>query len=635
MKKCLSALLATLLLLTMLPLGAVSVSALVEGMYTFLLNDDEASVTITDVNENIAGQVVIPSTLRGYPVTAIGEGAFWSCDNITAVEVPVGVVDIGKSAFIYCDNLISVFLPKGLLVVGEDAFMACGELQNINIPNTVKTIGECAFFDCYDLKSIVIPNSVTSVGSMAFAGCSSLTEITIPGNIETVSSGLFCYCAHLKSVVVEKGITSIASTAFSECSRLTDITIPNSVTSIEQYAFSECTSLIKITVPGSVKSIGFRAFSGCKSLTNITLEMGIASIASHTFMDCTSLKEVAIPTTVTVIENDLFKNCQSLTDISFGKNITEIKSQAFEYCYSLSDVWFAGTKEDRGRINYSYGTDEIQGAIWHYNCYPFEIVTQPKTTYAKEGAKISVKVEATGEGLKYQWYIKNDGASKYSKSSVTSATYSTTMNDKAHGRRVRCIVTDKNGNELQSDTALLRRQASITKQPATTTYAKKGAKVSVKITAKGDGLKYTWYIKNDGQTKYSKSSIASSTYSTTMSSKVKNRRVYCVVKDKYGKSVQSKIFILRESVSITAQPKTVTVAKNKTAKVTVKASGDGLKYTWYIKNAGSSKYSKSSVKTASYSVKMTSKVKNRLVYCVVTDKYGKTVKTVTVKLKMK
>ena len=32
---------------------------------------------------------------------------------------------------------------------------------------------------------------------------------------------------------------------------------------------------------------------------------------------------------------------------------------------------------------------------------------------------------------------------------------------------------------------------------------------------------------------------------------------------------------------------------------------------------------------------MSSKVKNRLVYCVVTDKYGKTVKTVTVKLKMK
>jgi len=263
------------------------------------------------------------------------------------------------------------------------------------------------------------------------------------------------------------------------------------------------------------------------------------------------------------------------------------------------------------------------------------ITTQTKTTYAKEGAKLSLKVVAKGEGLKYTWYIKNAGKTSYSKSSVTSATYSTTMSDKVHGRRVYCVITDKYGNKVQSNTALLRRQATITKEPATVEYAAMGKKASIKVTAKGDGLKYTWYIKNNGASKYSKSSVTSSTYSVTMASKVKGRRVYCVVTDKYGKKVQSKTFLIRESVSIKTQPKTVTVAKNKTAKITVKASGDGLKYTWYIKNAGSSKYSKSSVKTASYSVKMASKVKNRLLYCVVTDKYGNTVKTVTVKLKMK
>jgi len=256
-------------------------------------------------------------------------------------------------------------------------------------------------------------------------------------------------------------------------------------------------------------------------------------------------------------------------------------------------------------------------------------------SYAKMGAKVSAKVTATGDGLKYQWYIKNDGKTSYSKSSVTKATYSATMSDKAKNRRIYCVVEDAYGNKVQSKTFILRESVSITKEPATAAYAKKGAKVSVKLTASGDGLKYTWYIKNDGKTSYSKSSVTSSTYSATMSSKVKGRRVYCVVKDKYGKKVQSKTFILRESVSIVTQPKTVTVAKNKTAKVTVKASGDGLKYTWYIKNDGAKKYSKSSITKSSYSVTMTSKVKNRLVYCVVTDKYGKTVKTTTVRLKMK
>lgn len=264
------------------------------------------------------------------------------------------------------------------------------------------------------------------------------------------------------------------------------------------------------------------------------------------------------------------------------------------------------------------------------------ITKEPATaSYAKMGAKASVKIIAEGDGLSYTWYIKNEGGTKYSKSSVTSATYSATMSSKVKGRRVYCVVKDQYGNEAKSKTFILRESVSITKEPATAAYAKTGAKASVKITVSGDGLKYTWYIKNDGASKYSKSSITKDTYSVTMSDKVKGRRIYCVVKDKYGKTVQSKTFLLRESVSIITQPKTVTVAKNKTAKVTVKASGDGLKYTWYVKNEGQTKYSKSSVTKATYSTTMNNKSKNRLLYCVVTDQYGKTVQTVTVKLKMK
>ena len=263
------------------------------------------------------------------------------------------------------------------------------------------------------------------------------------------------------------------------------------------------------------------------------------------------------------------------------------------------------------------------------------ITVQPKTAYAKEGGKISVKVDAAGDGLRYQWYVKNSGGTKYSKSSVTAAIYSATMSDKVHGRRVYCVVTDRYGNRVQSATALLRRQVTITKESATAAYAKMGAAATVRVTALGDGLTYAWYFRNDGKTAYSRSSVKTATYSATMSDKVKGRRVYCIVKDKYGKKVQSKTFLLRESVSIITQPKTVAVKKSATAKVSVKASGDGLKYTWYVKDAGAKKYTKSSITKSTYSVKMSSKAKNRLVYCVVKDKYGKTVKSTTVKLKMK
>ena len=209
------------------------------------------------------------------------------------------------------------------------------------------------------------------------------------------------------------------------------------------------------------------------------------------------------------------------------------------------------------------------------------------------------------------------------------------MSDTVKGRNIYCVVKDQYGKTAQSKTFVLRESVSIINEPAATAYAKHGAKVSVQIEAVGDGLTYTWYIKNANAAKYSKSSITSAKYSATMSDTVKDRCIYCVVKDQYGKTVQSKTFVLRESVSITTQPKTVTVANGATAKVSVSARGDGLTYTWYFKNAGQTSYSKSSVTKATYSTTMNSKSVNRLLYCVVKDTYGNSVKTETVKLKMK
>ena len=291
-------------------------------------------------------------------------------------------------------------------------------------------------------------------------------------------------------------------------------------------------------------------------------------------------------------------------------------------------------------------TREVPDHVWvNGSCGVCGIVSPTKVeitkesataAYAKMGAKVSVSITADGDGLTYTWYIKNDGGSKYSKSSVESATYSTTMSAKVKGRRVYCIVTDQYGNSVRSKTFMLREAASITKEPATAAYAKKGAKVSVKITASGDGLKYAWYIKNSGKSTYSKSSITKATYSATMSSSVKGRKIYCVVTDKHGKKVQSKTFLLREAASITKEPATSAYAKNgKTASVKITASGDGLKYTWYVKDAGKTKYTKSSITKSTYSVTMSSKVNGRRIYCVVTDKYGKKVQSKTFILKKK
>ena len=54
---------------------------------------------------------------------------------------------------------------------------------------------------------------------------------------------------------------------------------------------------------------------------------------------------------------------------------------------------------------------------------------------------------------------------------------------------------------------------------------------------------------------------------------------------------------LRLAATVTVQPKSVTVGKGETAKISFTAVGDDLKYEWYYKNPGATKFSKTSTFT--------------------------------------
>jgi hypothetical protein len=116
------------------------------------------------------------------------------------------------------------------------------------------------------------------------------------------------------------------------------------------------------------------------------------------------------------------------------------------------------------------------------------------------------------------------------------------------------------------------------------------------------------------------------------------RQVYCVISDKYGNSVKTNTVTLNmaTALKITSQPVNVTAAKGATATVKVGVSGDGLTYKWYFKNKGASAFSLTTSFTGNtYSVAMDPSRSGRQVYCVVSDKYGNSVKTNTVTLNMK
>ena len=60
-----------------------------------------------------------------------------------------------------------------------------------------------------------------------------------------------------------------------------------------------------------------------------------------------------------------------------------------------------------------------------------------------------------GECLSYQWYYKEKNQKKFSASSNKTSAYAYSMQSYMNGRSVYCVITDRFGNTVQTDTATI------------------------------------------------------------------------------------------------------------------------------------------------------------------------------------
>ena len=250
---------------------------------TFTLTDSNTAFEVTGIG-TASGDIVIPDTYRGLPVTKIADSAFYNKNMLTSVMLGKYVTEIGSQAFANSSYLKSVNLPEGLTSIGEKAFQSCRAIETaIVIPDSVTSIGAQAFEYCNKMPSVTIGKGIATIHENAFNGCSSLTSVTIPDNVETIEKGAFSACSSLKTLNMGSGVKTIGVDAFRRCTSLVSFTTGTNVESLGDYAFAECTALESATLGDSLKTIGVQAFYGCTKLADVSLGEGLEKISDEAF----------------------------------------------------------------------------------------------------------------------------------------------------------------------------------------------------------------------------------------------------------------------------------------------------------------------------------------------------------------
>ena len=259
-KRLISLLVAVCMMITMLPLSAVTAFAadtassteqeisVGDYKYAYTVNAGGSTATITEfrgpVDPKNTGpyDIDIPEKLGNYTVTVLGEDSFSTDDfnsplydihhtKIQSVTIPQCVTSIGEAAFAQCRALQSLTIDDAAISIGDWAFDECLKLTTLSLGKKITTIGDYAFDDCRILNNVTIPQSVTSIGKQAFGRCYGMDSFTIEDAATSIGEYAFWDCQKLETLSLGKNITTIGDDAFRSCYKLETIMLPAGLTS--------------------------------------------------------------------------------------------------------------------------------------------------------------------------------------------------------------------------------------------------------------------------------------------------------------------------------------------------------------------------------------------------------------------
>jgi len=335
------------------------------------------------IENSYGGDIVIPETVDGKPVSRIAELTFDKCVGLTSITIPA-TVDTIAAAFYGCTSLRKIVIADGTkplklqgspgnywgmfdtyynhlnsleevyigrnIVTGGGHSAFCNEvIKTITMGPYVTRLEDEAFRGCKGLNAIALGPNLTFIGRQAFHDCESLPAISIPDGVATIGEEAFQYCRALESIKMPAALQLILRNTFAYCNSLKEIDIPAAVDSIAG-AFYDCYSLRKLNIEDNAKPLKLEGSTGnywgvfdtyynhLNSLEEVYIGRNIITAGGHSAFCNENIKTVTMGDYVTRLEDEAFRGCKGLNAIALSPNLTFIGRLAFRDCESLPAI---------------------------------------------------------------------------------------------------------------------------------------------------------------------------------------------------------------------------------------------------------------------------------------------------------
>ncbi|MEI3418364.1 MAG: leucine-rich repeat protein [Blautia sp.] len=328
--------------------------------YTVSKNaQDEDVATITKYYGSVAA-IIVPDTIDGYPVVAIGEGAFRGNKYLTAILIPDCITSIGDYAFADT-NLDSLVLPAELNSLGRCILSGNKGVTEIVIPKTLSSTGSSYSnliegdgpFAESNVQTVVIESGMTVIPEHLFHKNSTLTSVEIPDTVTGISRYAFTQTS-LTSIKIPDTVTRIGESVLAY-TKLTELKLPSNIEYLGRTILGGNKGVTEIVIPKTLSSTG-SSYSNLiegdgpfaeSNVQKATIEAGMTVIPEHLFHKNSTLTSVEIPDTVTGISRYAFTQT-SLTSIKIPDTVTRIGESVLAYT-KLTELKLPSNIEYLGR----------------------------------------------------------------------------------------------------------------------------------------------------------------------------------------------------------------------------------------------------------------------------------------------